>query len=98
MPCYATGSAEGDARLAADEAHDEMTMVTALLCSLCVELDKHKQKKLMPPKVKRWWENHKEIDRERIREATAESNKERLKRSTLKRLSKKEKEALGIEV
>jgi hypothetical protein len=34
MPCYATGTAEGDARLMAQEAHEQLTITTRVACEL----------------------------------------------------------------
>ena len=37
MACYYTGSAAGDAELAHQETNKVLTMLTAMLCGLCME-------------------------------------------------------------
>lgn len=64
MPCYATGSAEGDAQLSAQEARKEATKVTALLCMLCQEVEEYGcvDEIFLPTPVRAWWKKHKKID------------------------------------
>lgn len=102
MPCYITGSAEGDARLSAEESNTEATKVTALLCSLCEALEKARDTSPVPfhvdvPKaVDHWWAAHKKIDAKRQSEELAQNKQEQLKRKTLSKLTKEEKIALGL--
>ena len=75
MPCYVTGTAEGDARLAASEASAEATKVTQMLCGLCGTLesffDEDEVKRIMSPTdgLRKWWLNHKKVDDERRNKA-----------------------------
>ena len=63
MPCYYTGTAEGDARLAAQEATTELTEVTRLLCKAMKVVERERLLKSMPDDVRDWWREHKVIDR-----------------------------------
>lgn len=69
MPCYATGSAEGDARLSAQEARAEATRVTALLCRACRIIEqrvcKLKDGGPIMAELSAWWAKHQKVDRER---------------------------------
>jgi hypothetical protein len=65
MPCTYTGSLEGDARLAADEARTALTNVTAMLCSVCQKAEKAGRPDLLSPKVASWWKKHKKVDEKR---------------------------------
>jgi hypothetical protein len=64
MPCYVTGSAEGDARMAADDARAEATHVTRMLCEVMATLSEAQIKKLSPD-LKKWWKRHGEMDQRR---------------------------------
>jgi hypothetical protein len=59
MPCYHTGSAEGDARLVANEARKEVTRLTRLLCAA---MRAHDASTNMPASVVAWWAEHKRVD------------------------------------
>lgn len=61
MPCYYTGSAEGDARLASEEAHKQVTKLAGLLCESCLAMEKARLK--MPDGTAAWWNEHKTIDK-----------------------------------
>jgi hypothetical protein len=61
MPCYVTGSAEGDAELAAADAIKELTKVTRLLCLVCKEAEKNNGE--LPKSVWDWWEKHSKQDK-----------------------------------
>ena len=67
MPCYYTGSAEGDARLAAEETRErlgkEITNRTRLLCSICQTAEEAKL--TLPKDVQTWWNKHKKVDKKR---------------------------------
>lgn len=62
MPCYATGSREGDLMLSMRESQEEATKVTDLLCQVCrlAEVDGRP----LPAEVAVWWAKHKKIDQE----------------------------------
>jgi len=61
MPCFYTGSAEGDARLAASEAREALTSITQLLCETCRQADKNHY--TLPAETQKWWNEHKTLDR-----------------------------------
>lgn len=84
MPCYYTGSAEGDRALAAEEAISNnyaplITELTEMLCACCHELFREPKSQIeladnpisssnLPQKVKDWWKEHQKID-EKIKNA-----------------------------
>lgn len=61
MPCYFTGTAEGDRALEAQEAQENLTRVTRLLCIACKYIDS--QNLPIPEKIQNWWKKHKKIDK-----------------------------------
>lgn len=87
MPCFRTGSAWGDARLSADEAREEVTELTRLLCQVCKSLEREGKSFLLPFDVRAWWDKHKSIDSDRERS---------LRRQALGKLTSEERAALGI--
>lgn len=97
MPCFVTGSAEGDARLAQQEAQKEATKVTRLLCQLCRQVEGEFGINHLPHDVKKWWVRHKEIDEKRIKERAEAVKRVELRKKALKKLSPEERRALGIE-
>src|SRR5262245_60763143 len=64
MPCFYTGTAEGDARLAADEAHLALTNVTEMLCKVLdfVERTSAFDLAFFDPAIYAWWQKHKALD------------------------------------
>ena len=101
MPCYATGSAEGDAILAASEASKRLTEVTDMLCSVMRALEKRGRdgerfiEESCKTNVQKWWSDHKRIDAEKQRAAREEQNRRILAEQALKKLSPEELAALG---
>lgn len=61
MPCYITGTAEGDEKLFHDE---EMTKLTQMLCETLRALEASNGK--VPESVKSWWASHKKVDAKRL--------------------------------
>lgn len=80
MPCYYTGSALGDAELAAREARELVTELTRLLCSASARLERAGllEQKLDP--VRQWYEKHKETDEHRRGAERQRRRKQRSKR------------------
>lgn len=76
MPCYMTGSAEGDRAYAQHEAGTDREQLlelsqklTRMLCSLCREIEmsrKHGTAVDIPTEVAVWWRAHKAVDEARI--------------------------------
>lgn len=66
MPCYATGSAEGDANLKASEAWEAATVVTRVACELAKAVSKTKLSK-MSESTRDWVKDHNLIDKKRKR-------------------------------
>lgn len=92
MPCYATGSAEGDANLDASEARRQLTTVTSLLCQACELIPQYR----MPRALYDWWAEHQKIDLRRRREERNGRMAAKLKREALAKLSVKERKAIGL--
>lgn len=110
MPCFYTGSLEGDRALAAEQGAAEnaklITNLTQMLCDVCEELDKQpkslREHIESPPsfkncstQVQNWWQKHKETDKKRREKAEEES---KLHREVVKRkaLSKLSEEEIKI--
>lgn len=67
MPCFVTGSAEGDAQLAASEAREAATLATRLLCGVMERISPMQRGDLyrLVAGLQPWWEKHQQIDRDR---------------------------------
>jgi len=70
MPCYVTGSADGDALLIAQENKKKigkrLQKSTRLLCKACEIIERveiNDDVELMPPMLKKWWLKHKKQDK-----------------------------------
>lgn len=89
MPCYYTGSAEGDARLSEQEAHTETTKITDMLCRTLKAIEDRELEpdllliQLLPKDVQRWWKEHKKLDKR----ATADAIE--FKKREIERVEKK---------
>ena len=99
MPCYATGSAEGDARLSAQEAQARATRATALLCRACEIIEQRVGKlKDMGPiaaELSAFWAEHQKVDKERRererRERQRRIHGKELRKSAMDKLTEDEK-------
>lgn len=87
MPCYVTGTREGDLALSADEARAEATKLAQLLCKACDALEWQLR---MPDEVNAWWRAHKAVDANR----RAVEEREKDKRRALYEAMKSERERL----
>ena len=66
MPCYITGSREGDRELSMQELQATAGETHRLLCQLCRHYEVNQR--LLPPEIAIWWEKHKAVDaRQRAR-------------------------------
>jgi hypothetical protein len=64
MPCYLTGSEQGDRELETkEEVYSTVTELTRLLCKACTNMDKYFCP--MSVSLRKWWENHQMIDMKR---------------------------------
>lgn len=93
MPCYITGSAEGDLRLHYNELHDSATQTNDMLCRLCHECET--QNVNLPKDIKEWYKKHKKQDKENKKREQKEVAKKFTKEKALSKLNKEEREALG---
>lgn len=93
MPCYRTGSAEGDASLDASEARSDVTKLTRLLCNACELLEDNE----IPIRgsLREWWLNHLRIDNARAARVAAEMKRAKLRSVALAKLTPEERAALG---
>jgi hypothetical protein len=99
MPCYYTGSAEGDARLAAEEAQTALTNVTQMLCALMTLIETHHDYLMpdVPSNVRIWWDRHKEIDKKREAQRKREEKVYAARKAARAKLSRAERKLLGID-
>lgn len=94
MPCYATGSAEGDAQLAAAEVREELARVTRVACELAEFARDFKR--AFSKETTEWMADHARLDRARKLREQAREEERRIKNSALKKLSTKERKLLGV--
>jgi hypothetical protein len=94
MPCYVTGSAEGDANLRAENARNLATELTDLLCETCKYMDKTGVP--LPNRTAKWWSKHQKIDSRRKRDEELDRDLKRTAASARKKLNAKEISALGL--
>lgn len=95
MPCYYTGSAEGDVNLAATEARESLTKVTAMLCDTLDEVEREGILHFCSPETQAWWAEHQRIDAIRIEKEESEETQRKLREEGLAKLSPEERTALG---
>jgi hypothetical protein len=99
MPCFITGTAEGDARLAASDARSQATEYNAMLCTTLSYLKEHYGYVLEAlladnQDIAQYWIAHLAVDAERkLRE---QERREDLVTSALNKLTDEEKQALGV--
>jgi hypothetical protein len=67
MPCTYTGTIEGDRALSASLALSE---VTSMLCDTCKQVEKHGQLMWLSIETRKWWREHKKLDKLRKKNAT----------------------------
>lgn len=77
MPCYLTGSREGDMDLEMKELRARAQTVNAMLCEVCEVAEEHEFLDLLPVQVRAWWAQHKLQD-ERERNRKVESRQQRI--------------------
>lgn len=100
MPCYSTGTAEGDARLAAAEEAKHAALLENMLCGLCTRIEAGEI--LSPhfinddPTLKAWWARHKKADKRKKALEEADKKRSALSIKARRKLTKAELEALGI--
>jgi hypothetical protein len=95
-----------DVLYAKDNLYGDVTSLdryTALLCAICGSMSKRDADKYIydgrNPKARKladWWEKHQEVDRKRIALERKERELEAIKKRAIKKLTKKEREALGL--
>ena|SRR5687768_5746084 len=95
MPCYDTGSREGDLALAAREAQVKVTKLTRLLCEANKVLDGSYLTNSRSREMRERWEEHKRLDKEREERERRLQNERDLRRKALSKLSPEERRALG---
>lgn len=96
MPCYVTGSAVGDAELAASEASREATEATRIACETLTLLEKLGKLSQLTRNTQRWWSNHKKVDAQRKAVEKEQVRVARLAIAARDKLTPDEKSALGL--
>lgn len=97
MPCYQTGSREGDALLEAEEARAGVTKLTRLLCSACSileSLEDGQHLELWPKDLSVWWRDHKSIDDQRRLRENQKKHRAKIRKRALAKLTEEEKNSL----
>ena len=98
MPCYQTGSAEGDARLSLHEEAQKVEILTNMLCGLCTKLEKYYATSIIneDPVLSQWWKEHQKKDAEYKALILASEKRAKLAHDAIAKLTEAEIEALGI--
>lgn len=107
MPCQDDyGDPEKDARTISAQ-RIAMDTMASMLCELCedLELVDRKEHILRVPGLKAWWIEHKrrdaeEAERKHVEDLAraAEEHKKQLVRQAIKKLTRQEREALGLRI
>lgn len=74
MPCYYTGTREGDLELQAEEHGAELVALTRMLCSTIKNITKshssaHRDKFLLSKETQAWWKAHQARDKAHRKDA-----------------------------
>lgn len=108
MPCYVTGSREGDAELAASENYQEAKKLRAMLCGVLTAARKVHQLRAVlkavdeaecgvtQEAIAQWWAKHQEADEDRKRRDARDREDHRLREQARQKLSAEERRVLGI--
>ena len=97
MPCYATGSALGDAQLSAEENWRDATAATRAACEMARMLRSGKPNFDGLSKATRSWvREHDKVDRECRKREKAEAAERREAKAALSKLTKRERELLRV--
>jgi hypothetical protein len=90
MPCLGPDEGEYSAELSRD-----VDKLTRMLCEMCRRADAGK--KGMPDgETAKWWKEHQKLDARREREEREERERKETAKKAFGKLSKKEREALGL--
>ena len=98
MPCYHTGSREGDLEEALQENSKEAALLENMLCGLCTRLWGAGLAGYITTDqvLAKWWRTHQKRDRAEKAAQAADKTREELAKKAMAKLSKAEREALGI--
>lgn len=96
MPCYATGSREGDAELSAREAQQEALEATRAACEMMAKLKENDLLSELSKQTRAWIKKHVEIDRKRMKEKDDAAREKDAAARGLRKLTKQERKALGL--
>lgn len=87
MPCYVTGSAQGDAELARDEAYDDANKATRAACEMAKILKPMAQFNRLSKSTQDWIKEHEKIDRQRKKEEAEYRAEHKKRKNALRKLS-----------
>lgn len=100
MPCYITGSREGDLELSSRQASQRATEAARAACEALSIVEARGDLAECSAETQEWWAEHKRIDRERAgRESELERimrEHEQAKRDALAKLTDEERRVLGV--
>jgi phage gp46-like protein len=99
-----TGSAAGDMQLANEQLYKERELLRNMLCGLCTRLERRSLTDVswLPDMInedevlKVWWENHQREDQRRDAQQMADKKRDDLAKAAREKLTREEREALGI--
>ena len=96
MPCYLTGSLEGDLRLETSEAREQATLMTRRACAALEILTREGLLNELPSDVRDWWKKHQAIDLERKTREREQERIDEIARQAIAKLNEEEQRALGL--
>lgn len=92
MPCSDGGYTTGEPAL----SMKRVDRLSNLLCEACKLLDKSPGTGAMSKALAKWWRQHQKRDAERVAREKEVESQERLRKKILKKLTPKERKALGV--
>lgn len=78
------------------ETRRRLDHVTSLLCSVLGAWEANGLDINFTPGLAKWWEQHKEVDRQRIAREQAEAERQRKAQEALSKLTEEERRILGL--
>lgn len=91
MPCITDDMGETER-----EQRAQIQKLTRMLCTACKFLEANDVFPGGDKQLSKWWKEHQDKDEQRKANEQKEKDRENLVTNALKKLSKKEKEALGL--
>ena len=96
MPCYYTGSKEGDLQLSLQESHEATTKLARMLCTAMEHIEQTGCGLPIDVELTNWWASHKQLDADRAVRDLEQAHLENLRSTAMSKLTPTERKALGL--